>query len=324
MSRRTFVAGATALGLSLAIAGAPAMAQDYPTRPVRLVVPAAAGGVTDLAARIVARRLARELGQPVVVENRAGGGGRIGAADVAQAKADGYTLLYANAVTNALLPSAVRNIAYDPLRDFAPLGLLFSYTTVLVCNPAVPFNTVPELIDFARRHPGRLTLATAGPGSGNHFTNELFDTLAGVKTLSVHYKGNAPAISDVIGGVADCSHQGEVKQYVDSGRVKALATGGRQRDPRFPAVPTIAESGLPGYELNWWQGMAAPVATAPEVLARLTRAIQVSAADAEVQASMRDLGLMATYHAPAEMEKVMRADIARFRKIAADAKIVLD
>lgn len=322
IGRRRTLGPVVALAVAAAVQGA--AAQPYPDRPVRLIVPAAAGGMTDVAARVVAQALGRELGQAVVVENRAGGGGRIGAAEVAHSKPDGYTLLFANAVTNALLPATARQLSYDPIRDFAALGLLFDYTTVLVCNPALPFDDVAGLVRYAKRHPGRPTMATAGPGSGNHFTDELFNMMAGTQTLSVHYRGNAPALQDVMAGVVDCSHQGEVKQQVDAGKVKLIATDGQRRDPRFPRLPTVAESGLPDYQLTWWQGLSMPAGAPPGVVDRLVRAARAAAADPEVLGRLRDYGLAPAYAEPAGMEATMRRDMDQFRSIAARSEIVIE
>ncbi|MBB3178741.1 tripartite tricarboxylate transporter substrate binding protein [Variovorax sp. Sphag1AA] len=327
MTHRAFLtqrARCLATALAVAAFSGAASAQAWPERPIRMIVPAAAGGMTDISARVVAKRLGQELGQPVVVENKGGGGGRIGAAEVAHSKPDGYTVLFANAVTQALLPATVRNMNYDPLKDFTQLGLLFDYTTVLVCNKSLPFDDIAGFIAYAKKVPGKPTMATAGPGSGNHFTNELFNMMAGVQTLSVHYRGNAPALQDVLAGVADCSHQGEVKQYVDSGKLKLIATDGRQRDPRFPQLKTVAESGLPGYELTWWQGLTMPAGAPPEVVAKLVQALRTVADDPDVRMSVRDYGLAPAYGAPAAMEQTIRRDMTQFRRIAAQSEIVIE
>lgn len=309
---------------SLLTVGALHAATPYPARPVSLWVPFAAGGITDAAARIVARRLGEELGQPVIVENRVGGGGRVGAAEFARAAADGHTLLFANSVVYALLPASVSGLRFDPARDFVPLGLLSSYTTLLVCHPSVPFSDVAGLVAHAKRQPSALSFATAGAGSGNHFTSELFNLKAGVQTLSVHYRGNAPALQDVMAGVVQCSHASEVKAFVDAGKLKALATAGKSRDPRFPELPTIAEAGVPGFQLEWWQGVVAPAGTPQPVVQRLVAALKVVANDPRVKAETLGLGLTVDYGTPDDFKARMAQDQATFKRVAHEARLTLE
>ena len=312
-------------GLALMLwAAAVLAAQPFPAKPISLWVPFAAGGITDSAARIVARRLGEELGQPVIVENRAGGGGRIGAAEFARAAADGHTLMFANSVIYALLPASIGGLRFDPGRDFVPLGLLSSYTTLLVCHPAVPFSDVAGLVSYAKRNPGALSFATAGAGSGNHFTSELFNLKAGIQTLSVHYRGNAPALQDVMAGVVQCSHASEVKAFVDAGKLKALATAGQSRDPRFPDLPTIAEGGVPGFQLEWWQGVVAPAGTPQPVLQRLVAALKVVANDPRVKAETVGLGLAVDYGTPDDFKARMAQDQATFKRVVHDARLTLE
>ncbi|MFT3820035.1 MAG: tripartite tricarboxylate transporter substrate binding protein [Rubrivivax sp.] len=314
---------AAGLAILLWVAGA-VPAQPLPGKPIALWVPFAAGGITDSAARIVARRLGEELGRTVIVENRAGGGGRIGAAEFARAAADGHTLMFANSVVYALLPASVGGLRFDPGRDFVPLGLLSSYTTLLVCHPAVPFSDVAGLVAHAKRSPGALSFATAGAGSGNHFTSELFNLKAGVQTLSVHYRGNAPALQDVMAGVVQCSHASEVKALVDAGKLKALATAGQARDPRFPGLPTIAEAGVPGFQLEWWQGVVAPAGTPQPVVQRLVAALKVVANDPRVKAETLGLGLAVDYGTPDDFKARMAQDQATFKRVMHEAHLTLE
>lgn len=302
-----------------------ALAQGtWPGKPLRLVVPAAAGGSTDIGARLIARLMSAELGQPVVVDNKGGGGGRIGAAEVARAAPDGYTLIYANSITHALLPATSKSLQYDVAKNFAPVGGMFWYSTLIVCNPGLPFNDLAGLIAHARKNPGKLNMATAGPGSGNHFSSELLASMAGISVTHVPYKGNAPAVQDVIGGAADCIHMGEAKSYLDSGRLKAIATTGKQRDPRFPKVPTVDEAGLKGFDITWWQGVFAPAGTPPEVLDRLSRAARKAVEDPSVKTTMFDAGFVPQYVAPAALSARVQQDMAKFRKIAVDARLDLE
>jgi tripartite-type tricarboxylate transporter receptor subunit TctC len=312
------------LGIAFMAAAGPALAQAYPTKPIRLVVPGAPGGITDIAARVVANKLAIELGQPVYVDDKAGGGGRIGPAEVARAPADGYTLLYANSVGNALLPATSRSVTYDPINDFKPVALLFSYATTLVCHPSVPVNTAQELIEYAKKNPGKLTYASAGQGSGNHFTGALFNSMAKVDTLHVPYKGSGPALQDVIAGNVNCTDLGAAKPSVDSGRLKAIATTGLKRDPRFPNLPTLDESGLKGFEMTWWQGVMAPANTPQPILDRLEKALRVTLESPEVKARTYEVGLNASFGTPAEFSQAIVKDMAKFKAIAKDAGIVME
>lgn len=302
----------------------PVVAQGFPVKPIRLIVPAAAGGSTDIGARAIAARLSSELGQSVVVDNRGGAGGRIGAAEVARAAPDGYTLLYGSSITQALLPATAKSVQYDAFKDFTAIGQTFWYSTLIVCNPAMPFNDVAGMIAHAKRNPGKLAIANAGPGSGNHFSAELFRAMVGAQTLNVPYKGNAPAIQDVIGGTSDCIHITEAKAHLDAGRLKAIATTGLKRDPRFPQVPTVDEAGVKGYDMTWWQGVFGPAGVAPAVLARLGDAVRLAATDPAVRAQVMDAGFVPEYLPAQEVAQRVRRDWAKFRKIAADARIELD
>jgi len=314
-------AAACVLGM-LPLAG---IAQDaFPSKPIRMVVPAAPGGSTDIGARLIAKLMGEAIGQPVVVENKGGGGGRIGPAEVARAPADGYTLLYGNSIGQALLPATVKSLAYDPLKDFAPAGGAFWYSTLIVCHPKVPFDDLAGLIDHARANPGKLNIATAGPGSGNHFSSELLGRMAGIRVTHVPYKGNAPATQDVMAGMADCIHISEAKPYLDAGRLKAIASTGLKRDPRFPAVPTVDEAGLKGFDVTWWQGVFAPAGTPSQVLDRLSAALQQAVAHPSVEAAMFDAGFVPEYVAPPEVDARIGRDMATFRRIAADAGLALE
>jgi tripartite-type tricarboxylate transporter receptor subunit TctC len=301
-----------------------AFAQSYPTKPIKLIVPSAPGAVGDITSRIVATRLSQVLGQPVIIDNRPGAGGRIGPADVAHSPPDGYTLLWANAVGMAVFPATTRKLAYDPIKDFVPVAELFSYATTLVCNPAVPVKSVQDLIDYARKNPGKVTYASAGIGSGNHFTNALFNSMAGVETLHVPFNGSAPALQAVVAGNVMCTDLGAAKPAIDSGRVRALATTGMQRDPRFPDLPTLDESGLKGFGLSWWQGIMAPAKTPPAVLRRLEQALRETMQDPDVVKRAYDVGQNVSFADGPSFGKVMTRDIDMFKGIAKTAGISLD
>lgn len=323
MKHLSFLAGAIACVLAV---DAPfGFAQDkYPSKPIRMVVPAAAGGSTDIGARLIAKLMGESLGQPIVVDNKGGGGGRIGPAEVARATPDGYTVLYGNSIGQALLPATAKSLSYDPLKNFAAIGGAFWYSTVIVCNPKVPFDDLKGLIAYARQNPGKLNQATAGLGSGNHFSSELLSSMAGIQVTHVPYKGNAPAMQDVMAGSANCIHMSEAKPFLDSGKLKAIATTGLSRDPRFPQLPTVDETGLKGYDVTWWQGVFAPSGTPPDVVARLSAALQKAVQDPAVKAAMFDSGFVPEYLPPAAVTARIQGDMAKFRKIAADAKLELE
>lgn len=321
---RTAVTTVAALAASMALQFQAVAAEAWPTHAIRMIVPAAAGGSTDIGARQVARLMATELGQPVVVDNRGGAGGRLGAQEAMRATPDGYTLIYGNSITHALLPATSKSIRYDPLKSFASAGGVFWYSTLLVCNSQVPFDDLGGYIAYAKAHPGKLNIATAGEGSGNHFSSELLSQMASIKVTHIPYKGNAPAAQDVMGGAADCMQMGEAKSYLDGGRLKALATTGMARDPRFPTIRTIDEQGLKNFDATWWQGVFAPAGTPADVMAKLTAAVRKAAENPSTKTTMFDSGFVPEFVPPAQLEKRIRGDMVKFRKLAADAGIEIE
>jgi tripartite-type tricarboxylate transporter receptor subunit TctC len=270
---------------ALVLATAPAHAQDYPTRSITLVVPYAAGGGNDAMARIVAEHMSKTLGQQIVIENRGGAGGTIATRAVAKAAPDGYTLVLGGTGTLAVNPTLYSNVGYDPRKDFAPVGLIATSALVLLIHPGVEANSVPELIGLARKEPGKLNYASAGPGSGIHLAAELFASMAGVKLTHVPYKGSGPALNDLLGG--------HVQIYFSSlppavgmraeGKVRALAVTGPQRSHVFPDLPTVAEAALPDYEAVLHYGIAAPAGTPRPVVDKLNGALRAALASAETK-----------------------------------------
>lgn len=297
--------------------------EGYPTRPIRMVVPASAGSSADTAARAFAHKLAEAVGKPIVVENKVGAGGRIGAAEVARATSDGYTLLYGTSITQALYPAIGNNVTYDPLKDFDALGQTFWFATAVVCNTQVPFNDFQGLVAHAKAHPGQLTFANSGNGGGNHFSTELLATMAGIKVQHVPFKGNAPGIQAVLGKLVDCTLQTEVKPFVESGQLRVLATTGKERDRRFPQVPTVEELGLRGAVTTWWHALYTPQGTPPAIRSRLESAVKRVAQDPAVSARTSDIGLVPQYLPPEQVMQRTKADIAGFRRIAAESRIEL-
>jgi tripartite-type tricarboxylate transporter receptor subunit TctC len=275
----------TAVGVAILWIASPAGAQDYPTRPVTLIVPYTAGGGNDAMARIVADKMSAVLGQPIVIENRGGAGGSIATRQVAHAEPDGYTLGLGGTGTLAIDPTLYPNVGYDPRKDFAPVGLIATSALVVLVNPAVPAKTIPELIGLAKREPGKLDFASAGVGSGIHLGAELFAYMAGIKLTHIPYKGSAPALTDLIGGHVAIyfSSLPPAIGLVNAGKVRALAVTGPQRSTIFPDLPTVAESGLPGYAAVLHYGIVAPAGTPKPVIARLAAALRAAIASPETR-----------------------------------------
>jgi len=279
--------------LALAVQPAPpAAAQAYPARPITIVVPFAAGGGNDILARLLAQRMSAALGQPVVIENRAGAAGTVGARAVAKAPPDGYTLMVGHSGVFAIAPSLYGNPSYDPRKDFAPVGLIASFQQVLVVHPSLPVRTIADLIARAKAEPAELTYATAGVGSGSHLSTELFAAMAGIKLTHVPYRGSGPAQSDLLGGhvAMTITTLPPAIGPIRSGLLRAIAVTGETRSPILPDVPTVAESGVPGYAAVIHYGMVAPPGTDRAIVSRLNAELNAALASAEVRARIADDG----------------------------------
>ncbi|HTE14111.1 MAG TPA: tripartite tricarboxylate transporter substrate binding protein, partial [Burkholderiales bacterium] len=265
--------------------------QTYPSRPIRMIVPYAPGGATDIVARILTPHMIESVGQQIVIENRAGGATLPGTDVVAKAPADGYTLLMGNIALGAN-PSLFKRVPYDTARDFAPVSLIVTVPTLLVVHPSVPVRSVKELIAYARARPGALNYASAGNGSANHLTMEVFRSRTGIDVAHVPYKGGAPAIADTVGGQVTMMFASALAsmQHVKSGRLIALGISGAARNPAAPAVPTISESGAPGFEVNEWQMVLAPAGTPAPVVDRLHREAVKSLVYPDVRERLTGLG----------------------------------
>ena len=274
-----------AAAAALALCAIPAVAQDYPTRPITLVVPYAAGGGNDVMARIVADKMGAALGQPIVVENRGGAGGSIATRQVAHAVPDGYTLGLGGTGTLAIDPTLYPNVGYDPRKDFAPVGLIATSALVVLVNPQIPAKSIPELIALAKSEPGKLTYASAGVGSGIHLGAELFAYMAGIKLTHVPYKGSAPALTDLIGGHVAIyfSSLPPAIGLVQDGKVRALAVTGPERSKVFPDLPTVAEAALPGYSAVLHYGIVAPAGVPKPIVEKLAAALRLAIASPDVQ-----------------------------------------
>jgi tripartite-type tricarboxylate transporter receptor subunit TctC len=265
-----------------------AQAQDYPTRPITLVVPYAAGGCNDVMARIVADKMSRTLGQQIVVENRAGAGGTIATRQVAKAAPDGYTLVIGGTGTLAVNPTLYANVGYDPRKDLAPIGLIGTSALIVLVHPAVAATSVRELIDLARKDPGKLNYASAGVGSGIHLGTVLFEQMAGIQLTHVPYRGTGPALTDLIGGHVAIyfSSLPSAVGIAREGKVRAIAVTGSKRSDVFPDVPTVAEAALPGYEAVLHYGIAAPAGTPRPIVDKLNAALREALAAPDTKERM--------------------------------------
>ncbi len=269
----------------------PALAADYPERPITIVVPYPAGGSADILARTVGQKLSVQIGQPVIVENRAGAGTAIGARFVAEARPDGYTLLLGTVSSQAINP-AMSKTGYDPLKDFVPVSALASIPFVLVANPGVGYASVGDLIAAAKQNPGSISYASAGPGTSNHLAGEMLASAAKIKLLHVPYKGSAPALADVLAGHVPLMFDLQTTSLpnIASHKLKALAVTGSQRSSLLPGVPTVAESGLPGFEVSAWFGVFAPAKVPAPVLNKLSAAMARVLEDPVLAQRLRDIG----------------------------------
>lgn len=303
---------------------APAAAQDYPTRPITLVIPFAAGGSTDLVGRLVAQKMGEDLGQQVVVENRGGAGGNLGAAHVAKAEPDGYTILMATVATHALNPAIYTKMPYDAEKDFAPISLLVTVPNVLTVHPSVPANTVQELIDLLKKEPGKYSYASSGNGSPLHLSGELFKTMAGVDIVHVPYKGSGPALIDVIAGQVPMQFDNlpSSTEHIKSGKLKGLGITTKERSPSFPDMPAIADT-LPGYETYSWNALFAPAGAPPEAIKRLNEAANKAIAEPAVKEKLAEFSATVVGSTPEELAAHVKAELAKWAPIvkASGAKI---
>ncbi|WP_165421147.1 tripartite tricarboxylate transporter substrate binding protein [Bradyrhizobium sp. Leo170] len=277
-----------------------------------------------MGARVFAKKLSTILGQSLVIENKVGAGGRIGAADAARAAPDGYTLLYGTSITHALYPALIKSLPYDPFRDFVPLGQIFWFATMIVCNSQMPFTELKGLIEFARGNPEKLSFANSGIGGGNHFSSELFAKAAGIKVQHIPFRGNAPGIQAVVANFVSCTSQTEVKSFVEAGQIRAFVTTGKDRDPRFPDLPTVAQAGLPGAETTWWHALYAPSGTPAPIVQRLEEAVREISRDAGIASQTSEIGLVPQYRSPEEVTQRTKDDIELFSRVAREGDIHLD
>jgi tripartite-type tricarboxylate transporter receptor subunit TctC len=303
VNRRHFLTAVNGLGASLIALVVPlgiAVAQEYPDRPVHLIVPFPPGGGADILARTVSPRLAQALGKPIVIENKPGAGGNVGAEYVARAAPDGYTLLYGTNGTHGINASLYRNLRFDPVKDFIPVSRMTTIAAMLIVNPQFPPTTVEELIRYAKANPGKVNFASAGNGTTSHLAGELFKTMAGIDIVHVPYRGGALAVTDLVGG--------QVQMMIDvmpnalplarDGRARGIAVSTTTRYPGAPEYPTIAESGLPGFEASAWDGIFVPAGTPAPIVARLNAAIRETVEDPQVAEALKARGAQPMPNSP--------------------------
>jgi tripartite-type tricarboxylate transporter receptor subunit TctC len=308
--RRLITAAALLLGLA-----ATAGADDYPNRPVRLIIPFPPGGSNDVVGRLVAKQLSEQLGQQVVVDNRAGAGGVIGTEVAAGAPADGYTLLIIS-IAHAVNP-ALHTLPYDPIASFTPISILAGGPNVLVVNPELNVKSVRDLLALAKEKPGELNYASAGVGSFQHLGGELFKLMAGVNIVHVPYKGGGPAMQDVIGGTVKIMFSSLIQTtpFIKSGQLRPLGVGGARRSPVLPDVPTVAEAGVPGYVAENWWGIVAPAGTPAPIVETLYKAVQAALKSPELQAEFANEGAATVEMSTAEFGDYMKSESAKWTRV---------
>ena len=309
----------------LAALATSAFAQGYPSKPAKVVVPYPPGGPTDIVARVVSQKLSEQTGQQFIVENRPGAGGNIGAEAVAKSPADGYTLLVAT-TAHAINPALFKSLGYNLVKDFAPVSQLTSGPLVIVANPSLPVKNVKELIALAKAKPGTLNYASSGNGQSTHLSAELFGTMAGVKMNHIPYKGSAPALTDVMGGQASLMFDTMLSAMpqVKNGKLKAIAVTSAARSPAAPDVPTVAESGLPGYEAIAWNGLLAPAGTPAEVVNKLNAELKKALDAPDVKDRFSAQGFGAAWNTREAFAKFIQAELDKWAKVVKVSGATLD
>jgi tripartite-type tricarboxylate transporter receptor subunit TctC len=312
--------------LACASVSAAAQANAYPARPVRWIVPFAPGGPTDLMSRAVADKLAQRLGQPFVVDNRAGAGGNIGAELVARSAPDGHTLMIGHVGTHAINVSLYPKLAFDPVRDFTPITLIATLPLALVVHPAVPARNVKELIAHAKMYPGALNFASAGNGGPTHLTGELLKTAAAIDIVHVPYKGNAAALIDLVSGRVQVMFSNMLTSmpHVKAGKLRAIGISSPRRTPQAPDLPTIAESGLPGFAAVPWYGVLGPAGVPRPIVTRLNAAIALALVEPDMRERFVAQGIDLQSDAPEQFASLIRSEVVKWRKVVREAGAKVD
>lgn len=312
--------------LVTALPPVPAAAQTYPSKPIRVVVPYPAGGATDFFARLVFTKMSDTLGQQVVVENRPGAGTAIGASEVARSAPDGYTLLLGDAGTYAFNPTLYKKLSYDPVRDFSPVSLTGRFALILAVNPSVNAKTVAEFVQAVKSRPGEINYGAPGPGSPIHLAMEFFRQRAGLNMAPIPYKGGADAMNDLLGGRISAMFPDIASglPQIRAGKLRALAVASEKRVAALPDLPTIGESGYPGFEAWAWQGFVAPAKTPRPVIDRLNAQFAKVMADPAIQQKLSESGFEPQTSTPEQFAAYMKAEIAKWAKVIRESKITLD
>lgn len=312
-----------ALASAVTLPNQTAQAADYPSRPIHLIVPYAAGGAADSIARILAKRMGKAMGQTIVVENRGGGGSIVGTEFVNKAEPDGYTLLLGQSGPISINPAVYKNLPYDPVKDFAPVSLTTTYPYVMVVNPSLGVKTLKEFVALARSKPGALNYGTTGVGAANHLVTELFDSKAGIKMTHIPYRGTALAVADLLAGQVQVVFADPISalSHVNSGALIALAVTSKERSPVAPAVPTMSESGYPGFDAVGWHGILAPANTPPAIVARLYAEIREALKDPETRTLLESQAMQIVGSSPEAFAGFIKQDIAVWKEVADQAQI---
>ncbi len=313
-----------AVGVLMGLAGSVGAQQAYPGKPIRLIVPYAPGGTTDIVARLIGPRLAKSWGQPVIIDNRPGGNTIIGTEALAKSAPDGHTIMVM-VIAHVIIPNLIPT-PYNAIQDFAPVATVAMNEQILVLHPSVPANDLQALIALAKSKPGHLNYGSAGSGGLTHLASEMFNVMAGVKTQHIAYKGAGPAINDLVGGQIEMYFATPISviAHIKSGRLKPIAITGETRSAALPQVPTFAESGLPGYEVRNWQGILAPAATPKDIVGKLSREVASILAMPEIRSRLASQGMEPFISTPEQFRALMTADMARYAKIIKTANIKLE
>jgi tripartite-type tricarboxylate transporter receptor subunit TctC len=303
-----------------------AHAQGYPNRPLRAIVPVAPGGGTDTTGRLIAAKLGEALGQQIVVENRPGAGGSVGADNAAKATPDGYTLLIGSIATHAVNPVLYRKLPYDHIKDFAPISMIGTAPNVLIVHPSLPAKTLAEFISYAKANPGKINYGSSGIGSPPHLSMELLRSMTGINVVHVPYKGAGPALADLLGGQvqAMCTSLAGQIGYIKSGRIRALGVTTVQRNAQLPDVPTMIEGGVAGYEVTIWYALFAPAATPKAIVVRLNMEMVKLLNSPDMKERMMTHGLDAASSTPAELATFVKAETAKWAKAAKESGTTID
>lgn len=303
-----------------------AYAQAFPDRPVRLVVPFPPGGNIDVVGRLLAERLGPALGQNIVIDNRAGAGGAVGAESVAKSPPDGYTVLLGSGSTHGTNPAVVKSLPYDAVKDFAPVGLIGTYAFVLLANPSLPANSIPELIDYAKKNPGKLNFSSYGQGSANHLPMELLKAMTGTFIVHIPYRGAAQALAGLMAGEVHITLDGlgSSLQHIRSGKIKLLGTGGEKRSASTPNAATITETSVPGFQAGSFFGLFAPAGTPAAAIATLNGALQKALAAPELRARFATFEYEVAGGPPEDLGRLVASEIAKWRKLIQERNLKFD